>query len=91
MTIVMTLSKKGMEILMNTISKSKLKANMLKIFREIEESGEELIVTDNNKPVLRIQPIRKTRSIEELFGSLQGKVVYHEDINAPTSGEWSDI
>ncbi|RJQ54752.1 MAG: type II toxin-antitoxin system Phd/YefM family antitoxin [Desulfobacteraceae bacterium] len=76
---------------MNTISKSKLKSNMLKIFRDIEKSGEELIVTDNNKPVLRIQPIRKTRSVEEIFGSLQGKVVYHEDINAPTSEEWPEI
>ena len=42
---------------MQTISKSKLKTHMLRVFREIEESGEELIVTDRNRPVLRIQPI----------------------------------
>ncbi len=76
---------------MNTISKSRLKANMLRIFREVENSGEELIVTDNNKPVLRILPIKRGKTVEEIFGPLQGKVVYHEDINAPTSEDWSDI
>ena len=35
---------------MPTISKTKLKANMLRVFREIEASGEELIVTDRNQP-----------------------------------------
>ena len=43
------------------ISKSKLKANMLRIFREIEETGEEWIVTDHNRPVLRIQPIAQKK------------------------------
>jgi antitoxin (DNA-binding transcriptional repressor) of toxin-antitoxin stability system len=76
---------------MNTISKSRLKANMLRIFREVENSGEELIVTDNNKPVLRILPIKQGKTVEEIFGPLQGKVVYHEDINTPTSEDWSDI
>lgn len=39
---------------MLTISKSKLIADMLQIFRQIEQSGEEVIVTDNDRPVLRI-------------------------------------
>jgi antitoxin (DNA-binding transcriptional repressor) of toxin-antitoxin stability system len=42
-----------------SISKSKLKANMLQIFRELEASGETLIVTDHNKPVLKIVPIKE--------------------------------
>jgi hypothetical protein len=32
------------------VSKSKLKANMLRFFREIEASGEEMIVTDRGYP-----------------------------------------
>ena len=44
---------------MQTISKSKLKAHMLRVLREIEENGEELIVTDRNRPALRIQPIKE--------------------------------
>ena len=73
---------------MPTISKSKLKANMLRVFREIEASGEELIVTDRNRPVLRIQAIGKRKSVEELFGPFQGQLVFHEDIDAPTIDEW---
>jgi antitoxin (DNA-binding transcriptional repressor) of toxin-antitoxin stability system len=72
------------------ISKSKLKAKMLARFREIEASGEELIVTDHGKPVLKIVPIRQENSIAELFGSLQGQVTYLEDINRSTLEEWEE-
>jgi antitoxin (DNA-binding transcriptional repressor) of toxin-antitoxin stability system len=75
----------------NTISKSKLKARMLEIFRHIEESGEELIVTDQGKPVLKIIPIKQKATVSELFGSLQGQLKYLEDINAPTLSEWEDV
>ena len=75
---------------MTTISKSKLKAHMLRIFREIEKSGEELIVTDHGRPVLKIQAIAEKCSVEKVFGALQGQVVYNEDINAPTLEEWSE-
>jgi len=74
---------------MNTVSKSKLKSKMLQIFREIEESGEEIIVTDHNRPTLRIQPINKKKSVDEVFGDFRGKVTYVEDINTPTEEEWS--
>lgn len=76
---------------MLTISKSKLKAHMLQIFREIEKSGEEIIVTDHQRPVLRIQPIQQKRTVKEVFGHLQGKVIYHEDINTPTTDEWTEV
>ena len=76
---------------MPSISKSKLKANMLRIFREIEETGEEWIVTDHNRPVLRIQPIVKKKTVEEVFGAIQGKVVYRADINTPTTDEWGAL
>ncbi len=71
-----------------TVSKSHLKANMLKIFRELEASNETLIVTDNNTPVLIIKPIKQSESVEALFGGLQGQVVYYEDLDTPTLDEW---
>jgi antitoxin (DNA-binding transcriptional repressor) of toxin-antitoxin stability system len=73
-----------------TISKSKLKAKMLEIFRQIEESGDELIVTDHDKPVLKITPIKKKATVEEVFGPYQGKVIFYEDPDTPTLSEWSD-
>ena len=75
---------------MPIISKSKLKANMPRIFRRIEASGEEPIVTDRNRAVLRIQPIARKRTVEEVFGDVSGKVIYHEDENTPTADEWRE-
>jgi prevent-host-death family protein len=73
------------------ISKSKLKAKMLEVFRKVEASGEEIIVTDRNKPVLKIVPIQEKSTVKELFGYLQGRVTYLEDINQPTIEEWEEL
>ena len=73
-----------------TISKSKLKAKMLEIFRDLEESGDELVVTNNGKPVLKIVPLKEKGNVTEMFNGIQGKVTYLEDINSPTHQEWSE-
>ena len=82
MTIVMT---------MVTVSKSILKAKMLELFRRIEQTGEELVVTSNGVPVLKVVPYRPPLSIEEVFGDLAGHVEYHADILEPTTDEWSEV
>jgi antitoxin (DNA-binding transcriptional repressor) of toxin-antitoxin stability system len=74
---------------MKRISKSALKAKMLEHFRRVEETGEELIVTDNSEPVIRITAIRTRRPAREVFADVRGRVVYHEDILNPTTEEWS--
>jgi antitoxin (DNA-binding transcriptional repressor) of toxin-antitoxin stability system len=74
----------------DTISKSKLKAKMLEVFRQLEASGDELIITDRGDPVLKIIPIKQKTTVAELFGDFQGRVVYLEDINMPTLAEWED-
>jgi antitoxin (DNA-binding transcriptional repressor) of toxin-antitoxin stability system len=76
---------------MLTISKSKLKAQMLQIFRQIEESGEEVVVTDRNRPVLRIQAIKQRLSVEDAFADVYGQLVFLEDPNTPTIEEWGDL
>ena len=76
---------------MISISKSKLKANMLSVFRNLEETGTEAIVTDRGKPVLRIVPyVERPKTVRELFADVQGKLVFNEDPDAPTIAEWSD-
>ncbi len=75
---------------MKSISMSKLRASMFRVFREIEESGEELIVTHHKRPVLRIQPINRKNGVDDVFGTIQGKVIYGEDINVPTTDEWPE-
>jgi prevent-host-death family protein len=71
------------------VSKGVLKAKMLEYFREVEKTREELIVTDHNKPVLRITPYEAAKLPIEVFQ--QGKVLYFEDINMPTDSEWSSV
>lgn len=73
-----------------TVSKSKLKTHMLRIFREIEQSGDDLVVTDHGKPVLLITPLRPRQQVETVFEDLEGQVGYPEDINSPTTDEWSE-
>ena len=68
---------------MDTVSKSHLKAHMLRIFREIERSGEEIIVTDNSRPVLKIVPFKSTKSVDTLFETLRGQVTYNGNLNGP--------
>jgi antitoxin (DNA-binding transcriptional repressor) of toxin-antitoxin stability system len=64
---------------------------MLQIFREIEKKGEEIVVTDNNRPVLRVLPIKKKVPVDTLFAPYRGKVVYHQDIDASTEDEWDEL
>ncbi len=79
MTIVMT---------MVSISKSALKARMLEYFREVERTGEELIVTSDGVPVLKVVPFSQTRSVHDAFADVRGQLTWTGDINAPTDAEW---
>lgn len=72
------------------MSKTALKARMLEYFRRVEETGEELVVTDNDVPVLRVVPIRRRRTASEVFAHARGHVVYHEDVLAPTGRRWPE-
>ena len=48
---------------MQTVSKSRLKARMLEYFRQVERSGETLIVTDHGRAVLEVRPLVKPQVI----------------------------
>jgi prevent-host-death family protein len=41
------------------VSKSEFKAKALEYLRRVEASGEDLIVTDRGRPVVRICPVRQ--------------------------------
>ncbi|GMU51261.1 MAG: hypothetical protein AMXMBFR33_04070 [Candidatus Xenobia bacterium] len=72
------------------ISKSQLKARMLEIFRQLEETGQEALVTDRGRVVLKIVPVRAVRSVDEVFADLRGKVIFHQDPDLPTEAEWPE-
>jgi len=73
---------------MVTVSKAALKNKMLEFFRNVEKTGEELVVTDHNKPVLRVVPYRERKSMKEVFAPYQGKARYLAPVTEPETGEW---
>jgi antitoxin (DNA-binding transcriptional repressor) of toxin-antitoxin stability system len=70
---------------MKTVSRNRLQAEMPEICGKIEQSGEELVVTDDGRPVLSIRPILHGRSFDEMVAGLDGSVVFHEDLDTPFS------
>ncbi len=73
---------------MIAVAKGKLKARMLEYFRRVEESGEELVITDNRVPVLKIVPYKSKLGPDEVFADLRGRIRYRGDITEPETGEW---
>lgn len=53
------------------VSKGKLKSKMLEYFREVERTGEPLIVTDHGRSVLEIRPLQQTGSKAEILADLR--------------------
>jgi antitoxin (DNA-binding transcriptional repressor) of toxin-antitoxin stability system len=73
-----------------TVSKSRFKAKALALFREIERTGEELIITDKGKPVLRVTPL--IEEPEEGLRALRGSVLYFEDPTEPVGlDDWEAL
>jgi antitoxin (DNA-binding transcriptional repressor) of toxin-antitoxin stability system len=75
---------------MKSIDKNQLKANLLEFLQLVELEGEEILVTDGDKPVVRISQYEKTAT-EELFKNMRGKVKYFEDLITPTTEEWREV
>ncbi|MEG4804558.1 prevent-host-death protein [Microcoleus sp. ARI1-B5] len=68
---------------MKTVDKSQLTAQLLELLQLVELEGEEILVMDGNKPVVRISQYEKSLSTEELFKDMRGKVKYFEDLTTP--------
>ena len=67
------------------ISKSVFKAKALELFREVEKSGETIIVTDHGKPTIEVRPYSGAQ-ISPL-DLLQGSVTRFEDPMAPIADD----
>ena len=67
------------------VSKSQLKAKALEYFRQIETTGESLIVTDHGQPTIEIKPfhLKKTNPL----ALLQGTALRFDDPFAPINEE----
>jgi prevent-host-death family protein len=73
-----------------TVSKSRFKAKALEYFREVERTGQDLVITDKGKPVLRVTPF--VDDPEQLLRSLRGSVIQFEDPTDPVGlGDWEAL
>ncbi|GAB4262255.1 MAG: hypothetical protein Kow00122_18730 [Thermoleophilia bacterium] len=68
-----------------TVSKSRFKAKALEYLREVEQRGEELIITDHGRPVAKVVPLVKDP--EELLKSFRGALVWYHDPTEPVGEE----
>jgi antitoxin (DNA-binding transcriptional repressor) of toxin-antitoxin stability system len=72
------------------VSKSKFKAKALEYFRQVEASGEPLIITDNGKPTLEIRRIGPQG--EDPFEILKGSVLWYDRPFDPVDeDEWEAL
>ena len=72
------------------ISKSKFKPRTLHYFREVEQTGRELIISDRGKPVLKIVPFRADPA--ECLRSLRNSVIKYEAPTAPVGlNDWESL
>lgn len=70
----------------NLVSKSEFKAKALEYFRQVEASGESVVVTDHGKPALEVRPYRQAE--REPLEILRGSVLRYVDPTAPVDAEW---
>ena len=77
-----------------TIKATEFKAKCLKLMDEVAESGEEIIITKNGKPVAKLTPYREEPSVptpqirESMYGKDRGKIRILGDIVSPMPAEW---
>ncbi len=69
-----------------TVSKSEFKPRALAYLREVEQSGEPLVLTDRGRPVLRISPYAPA---SETLAVLRGCVVRYDEATEPVAvADW---
>ena len=73
-----------------TISKSQFKPHSLEYFRRIEQTGEELVITDHGRPVLKVVPY--VADTEECFRGLRNTVLkYDAPLDPVGLEEWESL
>jgi prevent-host-death family protein len=63
------------------IPAGKFKASVLRLLDRVARTGRDIIITKHGKPVARLAPVRKPRS-------LKGSVIHEGDIVSPVRDEW---
>lgn len=68
------------------VSKTEFKARALELFRQVEATGESIVVTDHGKPALEIRPYRAAVKRDPL-DVLRGSVLRYDDPLSPVDDD----
>ncbi len=71
---------------MKTLKASEFKAKCLKLMDKVQESGEEILITKNGKPVSKLVPYRVR--VSTLLGFHKDKISSEDKDIFSTSEEW---
>lgn len=72
------------------VSKSQFKAKALEYFRQIEASGQSVIVTDHGEPKLEVRPFRQTKL--NPLAALKDSVLHYDRPTEPVGeGDWEAL
>ncbi len=71
---------------MQTINASVFKAKCLKLMEEVNESGKEIVILKNGKPISKLVPYKSKP--QSLFGLHEGKVRSRDDLIKPVDMQW---
>jgi len=71
------------------VSKSRFKPRALNFFRQVEQTGKELIITDRGKPVLKVVPY--SEKPEGWLKPLRGTVKSYKKPTDPLNEEWEAL
>jgi prevent-host-death family protein len=68
-----------------SVSKSRFKARALELFRQVERTGQPIIITDRGTPVLKVMPYREDPNAA--LSVLRESVVKYEAPTKPVGDE----
>ncbi|WP_321785547.1 type II toxin-antitoxin system Phd/YefM family antitoxin [Paraburkholderia sp. J94] len=68
------------------VSKTEFKAKALEFFRQVEASGESVVVTDHGRPMLELRPYRSLE--RDPLDMLRGSVVRYDGPTDPLEVDW---
>ncbi len=73
-----------------SVSKSQFKPHSLEYFRRIEQTGEELIITDHGRPVLKVVPY--VDDPEAYFKGLRNTMLRYDNPSEPVGeADWDAL
>jgi prevent-host-death family protein len=74
----------------NTVSKSKFKSKALEYFRQVEQTGKPIVITDRGKPSLKVVPYSSDPSENLKF--LRGTLIeYKEPFKPVGAKDWKAL